>query len=417
MVASQERASDRILVGTASRTINPPEGSLLIGFPPRRPNTGVALDVCSRVAVFGETGQDAPAAALVVLDVIGVSAELVGRMRERAAAAVPGLTPEAIMIAATHTHSGPRIIGFGKGTEEDEEATRQCQQTAIERTAGALASAWASRHKVTARVGRAEARLGHNRRVVDASGRGSNEWLDPDAIHTGYFNPAIRFVVFEDAESGAVRAVISSYGCHPVVAGPGNTKVTADYPGYVVRALESATGAEIAIHATGTAGNVNPRECLFPDPDAAEPMGKAIADEILAALPYAKPVAASPIRVAQTPLELLLTPEAAERRAERAMEGPKGLYAATEVQALRLGEMAFVSAPGELFTEIGTAMENVSPFGNTIVVSCANDIMGYLCTDAALREGGLEPSRAVSPQIEAPLVAAAKQALTDVAAM
>ena len=100
-----------ILLGTAVRTFTPTLGVPLVGYPRPRPNTGVALDLCARAAVFGTPGKSEPQAALVVLDLIHVDAELGHAIRERAAAAMPGLAPAAIMVSATHTHSGPAVSG------------------------------------------------------------------------------------------------------------------------------------------------------------------------------------------------------------------------------------------------------------------------------------------------------------------
>jgi hypothetical protein len=374
----------------------------------------VGLDLCARAAVFGEAARDEPAAALVVLDTIGVGADLVRAIRERAAAAVPGLPAEAVMVAATHTHSAPPLRSFFK---QDQETlpNREYVEHVIDAAVTALRAAWGARGEVRARVGRAEARLGHNRRVVNPAGKATNEWRDPEGLHTGYFNPAIRFVAFDDAGTGEVRALIVSYGCHPVTLGPGNTAVSADYPGHLVRALEAATGARTAIHVTGAAANINPRACLFDAPEQARPMGEAIAAEVLASLPHARSIAVVPLRTVIAPLPLTLGPNARESYSRRAQDSADGKQIRSEIQALRLGELAFISAPGELFAEIGTAIENTSPFGHTIVAGYTNDSLGYLCTETAIREGGYEASRVVSPDVERPILAAARQALVEAA--
>lgn len=405
--------STPFLLGTACATINPPLGLPLVGYPTPRPNTGVAMDLCVRAAVFGAGERHAPEAALVVIDTIGVGAELVRAIRERAAAALPGLAAEAVMVAATHTHSAPRLRTVDEPAVENA-ADRAYAQQVIETAVAALPAAWAARGAVRARVGWAEARLGHNRRVVDPAGKATNVWRDPDGQHTGYFNPAIRFVTFEDAGSGEVRALFAAYGCHPVTLGPGNTHVSPDYAGFLVRALEAGTGARTAFHLTGAAANINPRDCLHDDPECARPMGEAIAAEILAALPHARPIAALPVRAVIAPLHLALGPNAGEAARNRARETPEGPRIPAEVQALRLGDIAFVSAPGELFAEIGTAIENTSPFATTIIVGYANDSLGYLCTETAIREGGYEASRVASAEVERPILAAARRALTDV---
>jgi sialidase-1 len=391
--------AEAILLGTAMRTVSPAPGVPLVGYPSGRPNTGVALDLCARVAVFGAPGNSEPAAALVVLDLIHIDLELGRTIRERAAAAVPGLAASAIMVSGTHTHSGPARL----------------DDVAIAKVAEAVAAAWASREQVVARIGHARARLGHNRRVVDAEGKAKNDWKDPDGLHSGFFNPDLPFVVFDDAHGGETRAILASYGCHPVVCGPGNARVSADYPGYLVRALESATKVRTAIFITGAAGDINPRDPLHPDPEKARPMGEALAAEILAALPRARPLNTLPIAVVSAPLRAIVRPESEKRFAARIQEFPEGPRIVSEVQALRLGELAFLSVPGEIVSGLGLAIQNSSPFAETVIVYNANDHLGYLVSDTVRREGGHETNSAVSPDIEKPLLAAAREALARVA--
>lgn len=382
---------DALLLGTAMRSINPAPGVPLVGYPSGRPNTGVALDLCARAAVFGVPGKTEPAAAIVVLDLIHVDLELGRTIRERAAALVPGLAPSSIMVSGTHTHSGPATL----------------DEAAIANAAESIAAAWKDRAEVTARVGHARAWWGHNRRVVDAEGKAKNDWKDPLGIHTGLFNPDVPFVVFDDARTGQVRSIVVNYGCHPVVCGPGNTKASADYPGYLVRSLETSTQARTAIFITGAAGDINPREPLFPDPEKARPMGEAIAAEVVRSLGRTRPLQALPIAVASAPVRAAVRPEWEKRFAAR-LEGGEIV---SEVQALRLGELAFLSVPGELVAGLGLAIQNSSPFAETVVVYNANDHLGYLVSDSVRREGGHETNSAACPEIEKPLLAAAREAL------
>ena len=64
----------------------------------------------------------------------------------------------------------------------------------------------------------------------------------------------------------------------------------------------------------------------------------------------------------------------------------------TEVVALRAGDLALVSAPGELFSD--PRFRELSPVPHNLVVSLANDSVGYLVTDEAQPQGGLEAARA-----------------------
>lgn len=59
-----------------------------------------------------------------------------------------------------------------------------------------------------------------------------------------------------------------------------------------------------------------------------------------------------------------------------------------EVMAVAIGPMVFVSAPGEMFVELGLALRKASPFPFTCPVSLANGCVGYVPTAAAFAEGG-----------------------------
>ena len=61
------------------------------------------------------------------------------------------------------------------------------------------------------------------------------------------------------------------------------------------------------------------------------------------------------------------------------------------VQVFTLGnDTAIVGLPGEIFSELGFAIKNQSPFRNTIVVELANDSIGYVPTRKAFAEGSYE---------------------------
>jgi predicted nucleic acid-binding protein len=55
------------------------------------------------------------------------------------------------------------------------------------------------------------------------------------------------------------------------------------------------------------------------------------------------------------------------------------------------GDLALVSAPGELFVELGLEIKRRSLFGQTMVLELANDSAGYLPARRAYEEGAYEP--------------------------
>ncbi|MHB8507896.1 MAG: hypothetical protein ACYDGR_04505 [Candidatus Dormibacteria bacterium] len=89
-----------------------------------------------------------------------------------------------------------------------------------------------------------------------------------------------------------------------------------------------------------------------------------------------------------------------------------------EVQVLRIGELAVVGYPGEIFAELGRATRLASPFPTTMVVGLANGLHGYIPTEEAFGRGGYE-TRLTACEIEAgageELVAAASGLLQEMA--
>lgn len=266
---SSEKVCSSVLAGAACVVVNPPLGAPLVGYPKGRPNTGVGLDLCARAVAFAAPGATAPQGALVVIDTIGVWADIVSRVRAKAEQLVSGLSGQTLLVAATHTHSAPTLHSWRKGGKVVEAADENYVQQVVDGAAAAVAAAWKAARPVTIRVGAAEAHLGHNRRVLDAEGKAHADWLDPDGKHTGYFNPIVPFVAFDDAATGKVYAMIVSYWCHPVTLGPPNTIASPDYPGYFVRKLEKDTGAAVVLHLTGggrTSTRARPSSTTPPTP-------------------------------------------------------------------------------------------------------------------------------------------------------
>jgi hypothetical protein len=420
-----------ILLGTAKVCINPPAGVKFVTYRDEQPYTGVESDFFVRAAVFGDPATGKPAAALAVIDTLYAHNDITAEIRKRACAAVPGLSPEKIMVSSTHTHSAPPLHPFdiseggwpGRFVVDYRPREGRTLMMPLPEhvenvvAAGALAieHAWKNPAEVKARIGQGEAWLGHNRRVVDANGVATNEWQDPDGTHKGYFDPRVRFVVFEDAASGKVHSILEGYGCHPVACGPHITKPSPDFPGHLLRALEAATGCHTAIHINTGGADANPRVGLAPTPEPAIQMGQTLAKVVLDGLAAAQPLNLTPIATAQTKVEFKLRKEMGLGPRELVLSR-EGVAAAgkivTEVQAIRLGDLSLVSAPGELFAELGVACEKLSTTPKTFAVGHANDAIGYIFTDTAKKEGGYEVLHgAASDDMEKPFLAAAAKAL------
>jgi hypothetical protein len=71
--------------------------------------------------------------------------------------------------------------------------------------------------------------------------------------------------------------------------------------------------------------------------------------------------------------------------------GTRELIEDVEIQAIAVGDVAFVGYPAEYFTEFGLRTKVKSPFAETFVVELANGWHGYVPTQEAFAHGGYEP--------------------------
>jgi hypothetical protein len=86
-----------------------------------------------------------------------------------------------------------------------------------------------------------------------------------------------------------------------------------------------------------------------------------------------------------------------------------------EVQVIAVGDVAWVSLPGEIFTELGLAIKKASPFGHTLIAELADGSIGYIPNKPAYPQGNYEvvSARGAAGSGEQ-LVEVAKRLLKDV---
>jgi hypothetical protein len=71
---------------------------------------------------------------------------------------------------------------------------------------------------------------------------------------------------------------------------------------------------------------------------------------------------------------------------------PLPTFVEGELWVARLGDVAIVGTPGEVFTEIGYEVRQASPFKATIFAGYCQGVLGYISTRAEYPYGGYEPS-------------------------
>jgi hypothetical protein len=169
----------------------------------------------------------------------------------------------------------------------------------------------------------------------------------------------------------------------------------------------------LAIQIMTGAADINPLRCLSNSPRQAKLIGKALAQAVSEMIPQSKPVKLSAVSSRTESVSFRLRDNIGRGPIDILKERGAGEFLQSEVQSIDLGQILFISAPGELFSEIATRVRESSPAKLTFVVEHANDAVGYIFTDEAALQGGYEVCRAsISESMERHYLAAVKNVIS-----
>ena len=345
-----------LMAGVARVEIRPPLGISMAGFGARNGNSDGVLDY-PQAKVLVLEGKER-AAALVTLDLVGVFPEdQLDSIRTRVAKSC-GIAD--VIFNCSHTHSGPTV---------EAQNPLAWQKAAVEEIGAAIERAWGSRMPAGIGIGQGSVFIGHNRLYFMADGTGKMLWRNETRIRTSPVDPTLMLLRI-DRLDGTPLAIVVNYACHPVVLGPSNLKYSADYPGEMMRLVESSLpGNPACMFLQGAAGDINPYYDKTPvSENAIELMretGRSLGTEVLrvAKATATKPAPDSEIRIARETLQIqgrwnkekflarypnVAASDAMKLRIERMF---RGSYQAPVTVMLVNRDFAFVGVPAEIFVD------------------------------------------------------------------
>ncbi|WP_167859049.1 neutral/alkaline non-lysosomal ceramidase N-terminal domain-containing protein [Paenibacillus cymbidii] len=383
--------------GFGRADISPDVGVELSGFGwyIGRASTGV-LEPLYANAIVWEAG--AERGAIVSCDLIGIGRELSQRTREIIAQSC-GIPYDHILVCCTHTHSGPatmELIGWG----EADEAYLRTLPERIAESARIAAGSMAATELAYGEV--AVEGISYNRET---------HTKDRPGGETDRTLKAVKLL-----QNGRMAGFIVHYSCHPVVMCERTSLISGDFVGMAINALSARTGAT-GLFLQGALGDQNPVFC-HDDQEKSLQNIRVLSDRfttyIEAALAAAQPTRLDVIAVQREDIRLQLAvpdrslivrhlqmigymqkyddslPEPVRRRLhfeKNVLERVEELFAQgakdeleTEIQAIRFGNLLFVTHPSEIFYAFHREIEaRLRPF-RTFIVGMANDAIGYVPT-------------------------------------
>jgi hypothetical protein len=416
-MASENRSFQ---AGVAIADITPPVGIPLVGFAGRGPSIGVHDPLRAKALVLTDGRSSA---AVISCDLIGLGAEVVEDIRNQVSDFTE-IPPGNVTISCTHTHYGPDAY---RDTSSDMVMAYQANLRYT--LAGAVFEALSRMRPVKLGVGWGASDIGINRRERAPDGTmvlGQNP-EGPIDREVG--------VVRIDALDGDPIAVLVNFATHPVSQTSRMRMISADFPGMACDVAAQLTSSP-CLYLQGACGNINSvigiNSRFHPVEPSHEPprtLGMRLGCEIVRVWETIEPHTVSSLGVTSETVslprlnwgsqeraeELVATLEQelaelrtaeepnqgrifwAERRLGRAAEaldswrtGEPLPGVSAELQALRVDDFAYATAPAEVFNEIGVAVKAQSPFSDTFFVGYTNGSIGYVPVPEAYPEGGYE---------------------------
>lgn len=414
--------------GAARVVITPPIGVPLSGYfaAEGRKETAreVHDDLYARALVLNDGERTI---AIVTTDLIGLGDEEIAEVREIVQRDA-GIAPEHLVVACTHTHSGPVVRPFPHSDLVPGQADEHYFRLLPRLIGSAVTMAMRRQRPARVGAGSGTCSININRREIlpDGTLRGL-PFLGRNP--QGITDREVGVIRVDDATNGMPLAALLSYACHPVVLGP-NLEISADYVGYTVNFIEHTLGAgTVALFANGAQGDMN--AIVHPGSYAdAERLGTILGAEALKVALSTETHGKVQINAATHCTELPLNPASSPERQREyirfleqeyqrftsagedrhawdiemrlavaryrlyAREQMTRPYMAAEATAFSLRgdgvNIGFVSEPAELFCEYGIRARKQSPFATTLVLGLANGFIGYVPTPNVYTEGGYE---------------------------
>jgi len=349
-----------IKIGVSSKTITPPIGIPMAGFSGRTEvSQGVHDDLYGKILLIENKEKRA---ALITLDIIGLNRSEMNRLREIIGKHV-GTPPSNVMIACSHTHSGPavkpnptsslsikqqkRLIDDwlrdlrSKMREIAEEASDNLVEAKIKYGKSSVTGLSYNRRKITPEG--ACMLIMKTSEMRNAVREQYKSWgMPPELIEEravpgipeGPIDPELQVLRFETLNNDPIGILIN-FSCHPVTLGPDNLLISADYPGYLRLLVEEAENTSV-FFTQGASGNIRPfySERSFRE---AERIGTALASVTLKTLKNMNSLPSDiGIQVVNSTFELQFREIPAPEEAERLIsEKEKHLEKAVKMQNFR----------------------------------------------------------------------------------
>ncbi len=424
-------ADTELLIGAATTSITPDQPIALDGQFGLRISKGVESPItATAVAIEArQDGRSVDQAVLVSCDLVAIRPPLLAAARQRLAAKLPEVDARKVIFTATHTHtSGVTEEGKFELPKEGVMQPSQFVTFLVDRLEDAIGNAWKQRRPGGVSWGLGHAVVGYNRRAVYANGSaamyGKTDGPDFRGIE-GYEDHGLEMLFFWNDVQQPPLAVAVNVAC-PSQEVESRSMINADFWHDVRQQFQAGQYKDVLVLGwPAAAGDQSPHRMYRKAAEErmlklrglsyTQEVGRRLATEISDVcplvrqdvrtnVPFAHKVEDVPLPVrkvteneaaaAQAEIDALAKKQGTTRRrlwlqnvVDRYHQQDQEPMLSVEVHALRIGDIAIVTNPFELFLDYGVQMQGRSKAVQTFVIQLTNGSSGYLPTERAVRGG------------------------------
>lgn len=404
--------SPRLQIGAATCVITPPIGSWVQGAGVARRAERIRDDLEANSLYLTD---DKTPLLIISCDLAGLESAAVRSIRE-AISNETGIPPRQVLIACTHTHSGPSVIRTNYHFPVDTVHIKQLHDWLVRLARETVDSTQPGRIG----WGKGIAQIGFNRRVCWADGTHTmhGDTRRPDFAGLEGPDDPTHLCLFAVDDNGKPLAVVYHNTTH-TTSFYGAGLYSSDFPDEARQILRHELGAIPVLYLNGPQGDISMDDQLQPKTESREArlkrIGRMLADETLRLY-----------RQAEFFPGVVLGHEHTDLRIEVRLPDPKRLKEAREVlqrvdagekiggmklilafgtvllqerfgdqpvdtvpiHAVRIGDVALITQPCELYCQFGLDIKRRSPTPLTAVVGLTDGFCGYCPTIAGILGGG-----------------------------
>lgn len=371
------RAAARLRAGAARVEITPPVGTPLAGYSKRhgRPSVGIRDPLYIR-AVGLSDGEDT--VVILSADLLIFPQPVADRILERICRELD-LPRPAVVLTATHTHSGTGSIGHGFLFEKVFGAYRP---EIVEGITGR--AVWAARQAV------------HALQPISWGAASDpvffRDLVENRAVPGGWTDPALKVLFLESGE-GQMRVVLVNTAAHPTLMDSQDSRFSADFPGEICRRIEENYPGSVCLFLNGAAGDTRPRDSIGINPDQRiERFGGAVAEKVTGLISQTQTHERADLSswgetFTLPPPKIRIGPIVLPSRIGRQMR-PTSIF----LNLIALDQILLVPLSAELTSEVGVELkQRLMTLGvQPVLVGYADGYIGYAVTAQRYESGSYE---------------------------